>query len=192
MALQGLLDESEATAAEIGIIHTDVVSFKVGPLAIEVMRERFQAQTEDATAFEALRDLIVGAFGRLSHTPIAAIGINRSTHHEMPSVSAWNEIGHRLLPKQPWEGVLEHPGTRSLTVEGRRPDSHEGYIRATFEPSNVVANGVFQLVNDHLQLNRGDAAHNIPASEAMTVLGEVWSDSLARAQRIVDHVLMPP
>jgi hypothetical protein len=189
MAHQGLIDTSEADAAEVGIIHPEVVSFKTGPISIEVTRERFQAQTEDASAVEALRDLVAGAFGVLSHTPISAMGLNRSTHHEMPTADAWNELGHRLLPKAPWEGVLASPGTRSIMVEGRRPDNRQGFIRAIFEPSNVVPQGVFQMVNDHYQFSSGDPKTNIRASEAIQVLAEAWEESLNRAQAIADHIL---
>ncbi len=189
MASQGVLDESEASAAEIGIIHPDVVSFRVGAIAIEVLRERFQAQTTDASAFESLRDLVVGVFGRLLHTPIGAMGINRSTHHELPSHAAWNRLGHRLVPKDPWEPVMNRPGTKNITIEGTRDDSRVGYVRAIFEPSTLIEQGVFQTINDHYQFNEGDPQKNIPASDAMTTLAEVWSDSLSRARAIADHIL---
>lgn len=107
----------------------------------------------------------------------------------MPSEDAWNAIGHRLLPKTPWEGALDDPGTRDVTVEGRRPDSHLGYIRATFQPSSVVKFGVFQLVNDHYQLNGGDPKKNVPASQATATLADVWEESLSRSRSIADHVL---
>jgi len=189
MVHQGLIDEEEAESAEVGIVHPEVVSFKTGPISIEVTRDRFQAQTEDATAVEALRDLVIGSFARLSHTPIAAMGVNRSTHHQMPTRESWNEIGHKLLPKEPWNDILREPGTRNLTVEGKRPDDQTGYIRAIFEPSAVVEHGIFQMVNDHFQFNDGDPKKNIRASEAMDVLAETWDASLARAQEIVERIL---
>jgi hypothetical protein len=190
MAHQGLIDDSEAESAEVGIVHGEIVSFRTGAISIEVSRERFQAQTEDATALEALRDLVVGTFSRLSHTPIAAFGVNRSTHHTMPSREAWNEIGHRLLPKSPWEGVLADPGTANITVQGQRTDGNQGYVRAIFEPSAIYPErGVFQMVNDHFQLNGGKPEDNVRASDAVEVLAKVWEDSLARARAIADHIL---
>src|SRR5262249_53883447 len=62
MASNGLLDPDEAAAAEIAIIHRDVVSFSVGTIAIDVTREKFQAETTDATDQETLRDLVTGSF----------------------------------------------------------------------------------------------------------------------------------
>jgi hypothetical protein len=189
MAHQGLIDATEAESAEIGIIHPGAVAFKIGPIGLDATRERFQAQTEDASAIESLRDLVVGTFGRLSHTPIAAMGLNRATHHAMPDNEAWQAIGHRLLPKGPWEDVLTQPGTRNITVEGRQTDGRPGYIQAIFEPSVVYPEAVFQMVNDHIQLNENDPEKNIRASEAMDVLVETWEESLARAHAIADHIL---
>ena len=121
-----MLDEDEARAAEVGIVHSDVASFRVGAIGIDVTRDRFQGETTDATSYEALRDLVVRVFRRLPHTPVAALGINRNAHYQMPSRKKWNDLGHLLVPKAPWEPVLTRPGTRSVTVEGRRPDSHQG------------------------------------------------------------------
>lgn len=177
------------SSAEVGIVHSEVVSFKTGAISIEVSRDGFQSQTDDATAFETLRDLVIGTFSRLAHTPIAAFGLNRSTHHTMPSREAWDEIGHRLLPKTPWEGVVTEPGTANITVQGRRTDGNEGYVRAIFEPSAIYPDSVFQMINDHFQLNGGNAENNVRASDAVELLATSWEDSLARARAIADHVL---
>jgi hypothetical protein len=45
------------------------------------------------------------------------------------------------------------------------------------------------MINDHFQFNAGDPAKNIPASDAMAVMAEVWEDSLARSRSIADHLL---
>jgi hypothetical protein len=188
MAAQDLLEEEEAAAAEIGIVHTDVTSFRAGSIGLDVTRDRFAAETTDATAFEALRDLVTGVFGQLPHTPVAALGINRSAHYQMPSVKTWNDLGHLLVPKGPWEPVLSRPGTRSVTVEGIRPDAHQGFIRIQFEPSLRVAPfGVYFAVNDHYQLSTGEK--NLPASEAVNVIRENWDSSLSRADSAIAHLL---
>jgi hypothetical protein len=129
MVRQGLLEAADVDSAAINIVHNEVASFRVAQIAIEVTRDRFEMVTTDATAFERLRDLLVGTFGRLSHTPVSAAAINRNTHYEMTSEAKWHALGHVLAPKEPWQSILSSPGTRSLTIEGVRPDEHAGAIR---------------------------------------------------------------
>lgn len=188
MAGQGLLDQADADSATINIIHAQVVSFRVDPLAIDITRDRFQIETTDETAVERLRDVVIGVFRRLSHTPVASFGINRNTHYEMPTQTKWHALGHRLVPKEPWEPILSAPGTRSLTVEGVRPDEYKGWIRVQFEPSvRIAQNGVYVAVNDHIQLDVGSGP--TPASDAIDILGIVWDDAMERAAKFTTHVV---
>jgi hypothetical protein len=188
MAKQGLLDDDEAEAAEVQIIHPEVASFSVDRLKIDVARDRFQIETQDETYVERLRDTVIGAFGRLAHTPVSAFGINRHTHFEMSSMAKWHALGNHLVPKGSWEPILNKPGTRSLTVEGVRPDDFKGFIRVQFEPSvKVPTNGVYVAVNDHFQLDTEGSP--MPASNAIEVLETVWADAVARARVIVQHVV---
>jgi hypothetical protein len=188
LAAEDLMDKEEADAAEIAIVHGDIVGFRVGSISLEVTRDRFSTETTDATAVESLRDLVAGIFTRLSHTPVAAMGINKNTHYEMPSRASWDGLGHRLVPKEPWEPVLSKPGTRSVTVEGVRPDDYRGYVRVTFEPSiRVLPHGVFFGTNDHLQLDRDGKP--IRAREAVAILADMWSPAIDRANSIINHLL---
>src|SRR5437870_4919946 len=69
-AAQNLLRQEEADAAKIEIIHPEIVRFSLDWLHVEVVHERFKASTLQFPYFEILRDLTVGTFKILRHTPI--------------------------------------------------------------------------------------------------------------------------
>jgi len=118
---QNLLPESEAEEADIKVIHPEVCQFETERFVIQVTSERFIAASKASTNPEPLRDLVLGAFFILEHTPVTAMGLNRQMHFQMNSESEWNKIGDRLAPKEGWTGVLgDKPGMLSLIIQSDR------------------------------------------------------------------------
>ena len=118
----------------------------------------------------------------------------------MGSVEAWDRIGHVLAPKDKWKALLKEPGTRSLTIEGQRPDDYHGYILVKVEPSSVLGpQGVYISVNDHYELTDPQPAADEPKpAETSPTIGSirmletlkaVWDDALGRAKAITEGVL---
>ena len=68
---------------------------------MQVLQQRFVSITTDPRQYGPLRDLAMGIFTILSHTPVSKMGINRHFHFATPSVHAWHTIGHTLAPKDP-------------------------------------------------------------------------------------------
>ncbi|MBN1675503.1 MAG: hypothetical protein JXR37_30965 [Kiritimatiellae bacterium] len=155
---------------------------------VQVLRDRFAMRTLQDGCEEALRDLVLGTFSLLRHTPAGVMGLNRAVHFTVEDDEAWHAIGHRLVPKaRVWDEVLREPGTRSVAVQGKRPDQFRGYILVKLEPSSVVQPGVFVDVNDHFDVRTDGEAP--PVAELMTILGEVWVDAVARAKKLVSHLM---
>ncbi|MEW6277334.1 MAG: hypothetical protein AB1758_01845 [Candidatus Eremiobacterota bacterium] len=181
-----LVRQSEADQAEVQIIHAEVSSLEFEGYSIVVTRERFQISTSQAPFYPVIRDLVVGAFTLLSHTPIRALGLNTDGHFRMPSHEEWHGFGHRLTPKEGlWEGILKSPGMRSLTVEGIRPDLCPGYIRVKVEPSNLLIPGVFVSINDHLE----PANAGVGCAPVVECLRQQWQEAQDRAQRILTTIV---
>src|SRR5687768_10210575 len=130
---RGLLSEPEIQEAEIKIVSQQVSSFTTNQFEFFVSDDAFQIATNHPPAYELLRDLVLGTFKILSHTPIRLMGLNRQVHVDAGPEDRWNDIGNRLAPKRYWERVLQSPGTRSITIEGVRPDNYSGYVRVKFE-----------------------------------------------------------
>ncbi len=84
-AAQDLIRQQEADEADIKIIHPEVVSFATGQwLALEVTRERFVVSTTQDPYSKVMRDLVVGSFELLQHTPLYKL-IVRSNFEGFPT-----------------------------------------------------------------------------------------------------------
>ncbi|MGQ0602265.1 MAG: hypothetical protein ACT4QE_11315 [Anaerolineales bacterium] len=187
-AYNNLISQPHADSAKVEIIHPKAAIFKTEWLHINVLDDRFHASTIDASAFESLRDLVFGVFKLLAYIPLRAMGLNREYHFRSKSEDTWHRVGHILAPKEHWKGLLNDAGTRSLTIEGTRPDGLSGYIRAKVEPSNRVKHGVFIEVNDHFDLNSGQEMQNPSTEEALEIITQHWEESLRRSDAIASMV----
>ena len=187
-ASQNLIRFQEAEAAEIEIVHPQVTVFNAEWLRIRASTDRFQAATVQEAYYEALRDLVIGVFTLLNHTPLRVMGINQEFHYGLGSEKAWHAVGNCLAPKQDWQNLLSNPGMRSLTMEGRRPDNLDGYIRVKVEPSTQEKFGVLVEVNDHYEL-KSDANALMNASRAIDILSDQWSESMQRGLEIAQAIV---
>lgn len=180
---QGLIRKEEAEAANIGIIHRDVADFRLDWTSILVVRERFQILPLKDGHDEEIRDLVIGIFRLLAHTPIYAMGINKTAHLPMESIEAWHTLGHRLAPKDIWNEILEKPGMQSLIIQGVRTDSLRGYINVKVEPSTIVQPGIVTEVNDHYEVQ--DRNKTTGSDEIVGILDRSWLKSYERSETIL-------
>lgn len=186
-AAQQLIREQEASNAEIQIIHEALVSFSLEWLRLEVHQNRFFAATNQSPYFEVLRDLVVGAFRILKHTPIRMMGINRDLHYRMKSENDWHRLGDYLAPKQIWNEILKKPGMLSLSVEGLRPDEYNGRIVVKVQPSKRIMYGTYISINDHYEVR--DMGAIMGAEEIIDILEVSWEKSLSRSEQIACKIL---
>ena len=186
-AAEGLIRKQEAEEANIEIVHPEVVSFTLEWLQLQVTREHFIVATIQEPYYEFVRDLVLGTFSLLRHTPLHKMGLNTDKHFRMGSEDAWHTLGHRLVPKDLWQGVLDSPGMRSLTIEGKRPDGLKGYIRVQVEPSVRIHPGVYFRVNDHYEVAEPKSV--LGSQEILTCLERSWEESRRRAEHIINALL---
>jgi hypothetical protein len=178
---QGLLRAGEAEAAEatdVTVISNEVTVFSVDWLRVEVIHERFLAATTRRDSYGLLRDLVLGTFAILEHTPVTQVGLNRERHFAIASQADRDRFGWRLAPAGPWTAALHDPKMRSLTMEGQRTDGRKGYIHVKVEPSARIQDAVFVAVNDHYEIEFDDDAVR-SALPAMSILKEQWDSFLA-------------
>jgi hypothetical protein len=182
-AAQELIGKAEAENADIEIVHPEVVIFRLNWLRLEVTRERFSAGTIQDSFEEVTRDLVLGTFRILSHTPIKKIGINTEAHFEVGSIEKYHSIGHTLAPKEVWNDLLLKPGLRSLTMEGVRPDGIKGQIQVTVEPSLRVQPGLYIRINDHFEVDNPDSV--LGSDEIVAIIEKNWPLTVERANCII-------
>ena len=180
-----LLPVGDEVASNIEIVNNDVCAFETDWFRLEVLGDRFILRSMATPAVEALRDLVLGTFRVLRHTPIQRIGLNTHAHFALPEESGWHRFGHMLAPKPDlWEPILKNPGTLSLTIEGQRPDDYAGHVRAKVEPSARIEWGIFFESNDEYQKLEADSADWLE-----DVLLTRWDSSRSHAMEMRQHVL---
>ena len=190
---------------ETTIVSEDITMFRTGWAQVQASREFFQVSTSDAAEFERLRDLASGVLAVLKHTPVSALGINRHAHLEVESRSAWHAVGDLLSPKSIWEGVLNLPGTQSVTMLGVRPDLYAGRVQVQVEPSSRLEQGIYVAHNDHYSLTRVErqpssreefgaedppdlSTNSSKISTAQEILSDSWSSAMDRSRAVVERV----
>lgn len=184
---ESLIRKEEGETAQIDLIHPKVAAFSTDWLRLQVTDEQFSVFTTQSAFYEPLRDLVMGTFRLLCHTPIRMMGLNWDFHFRMPSEEAWHTFGHRVAPKEPWAEALKEPGMRSLTMEGKRPDSFNGYIRVRVEPSVRVHPGVFININDHYEVRSSEPLRG--CDEVIDILDREWRRSLDRSSEMASLLL---
>ncbi len=150
---------------------------------MEISQERFVIRTMYETHIDAMRDIVIGSFRLLRYTPIKFMGINKLVHIMMDSDESWNDFGHRLVPKDLWQGILKNPGTRSLAVQGERIDKLKGYLLVTIQPSTTQL-GIDVSINDHYEVDKIDTT--MGCDEIINILEEKWPFSIKTANDIID------
>ena len=182
-----LIPKLEAEEAKIEIIHSDVATFEVDWFRLQVLRNRFQISSYQESRYEFLRDLVLGTFQILQHTPVREIGINREVHSGVENEKVWHEFGHRIAPKDVWNGILEKPGLLSLTMVGVRTDGHNGDINVIVQPSTTIRPGIYFNVNDHYSVKEPEKV--VGCNEIMDILSAYFYDSIKRSDIIVNHLM---
>ena len=182
---EGLWSKTELENAEVGVITADACSFRTEQYTLQALNNRFMISTTQPPLYDSLRDLAIGTFRILRHTPLAKLGLNRDFHFRLESEGAWHAIGHKLAPKEHWDPILNNPGMRSLAIEGTRPDGLDGAVNVRAEPSNRIENGLFVEINDHFEVDDTLAKN---ASAILSIAEEQWAESLRRSDEISRHI----
>lgn len=179
---------SEAEAANISVANKDVMLFELEWLKIQISRESFHAETMSESHEGLLRDLVLGVFRLLSHTPIHKLGINMQLHYRVDTIDRWHEIGHLLAPKKIWEDILGKPGLASIVMQDdARGNGYRGFTRVQVEPSQKIKPGLFMLINDHYEVD--PQVTSTGADLLLGVVGEQYEWSLKRGEEICKKLM---
>jgi hypothetical protein len=207
-----LLPPEEAAAARVEFVAPQAARFETDWLRCQVTLEQLSFSTTATEQREALRDLFLGTFELLRHTPMFFLGINNEAHFKMSDKEVWDGIGHALTPKDLWTQFLDRPGLRSISIQGERSDGRRGYVLVSVEPSQRIDPGIYVRLNDHFDL-RPEGSSEVPdrpqdfpvdgdadawlmepspfgqAEEAVKILSERWEDSMELSETTMTNVL---
>lgn len=182
---QNLMSKAEADDADVKIVHPEICQFETERFYFQVTTDRLTAGTKPNATSEPLRDLILGTFYILEHTPVTALGINSQMHYGLVSEKAWHALGDKLAPKDGWNEVLEgRPGLRTLEILTAIESPKGSAIIVRVQPSVQVKLGAYFEVNAHFTAPETDGLKWL-----MDVLREKWEGSQAHAGKIARHIL---
>lgn len=146
----------------------------------------------------AIKDLAVGIFSLLLHTPVTAVGLNATGHYKVYSQNDYHKIGDVLAPKTIWNSFYSDSDTQTVGLTELSLEIHpwkRGGERKNV-PHRRVSLGVSDKVENGVRLNFN---HHFPilADEKKKKAGEVlidiiesdWQSSMDEAEKLFGCVL---
>ncbi len=179
-----LISPKEADAAKVEIVHRDLAAFTVDWFNVQVTADRFSASTTHSAFYAPLRDLVLGIFRILEHTPVTSMGLNRTLHYKLESIHMCNKVGDLLAPKPPWRELVSEPGLLSLAMMGKRAGSPGSRYTVKVEPSLVVqplGTGVYVETNEHFTA--------ASLRDLLEILGTHWDSAQVFGKEVAERLL---
>ena len=196
-----LIGKDDADAVREGgqgkalLVSHQVATFETKWFALQVVENQFSLTSKDALS-PAFKDLAVGIFQLVPHTPVTAVGLNFLGHFKLASEDAYHRVGDKLAPKDIWKTLYpdESPGLADLTIRIQHwtrgePLNTKDEKRISLQPSSKFKFGAYLTYNDHHDVT-GTYEDNLrPAERVAGVIDNEWGSSLNDAVRVFDGVL---
>lgn len=191
LAANNLIREEEASEESVKLIHPELTQLDLGWLKVLVERNRFQASTAQTAYYAPLRDLVLGAFTLLSHTPITALGINRDLHYGLDPERLDQIIGGLVVQSQ-WAEIIDSPALSTLIMRAPRTTPYPGYVQVHIQPSNRLremgTTGLYVHINEHYEL--GSLDDRLHSHERLRdILEKHWDKALSTNAIIASKIL---
>jgi hypothetical protein len=161
------------------VVSAEFAGLRLPWAKVEATREACTLMSELATDTpDRIRELAVGIFERLPHTPIDRFAIVHTRHFALPS-DAWEALAERLAPSAPLEAVVEAPRFHSVEHVVKRGD---GNLSILVEPSIREGFTAYIAVEDEIESpdDAGTAAHR-----ALRELDSRWDAIRLHAEAIM-------
>lgn len=198
--LNQLIGSSDANAARekasknAMLVTQQLATFETPWFVLQVLENQFSLTSKEALT-PAFRDLAVGTFQLVPHTPITGVGLNFMAHYRLESENDYHKIGDRLAPKELWNGFYAESAAGMAALSIRiQPGSRNSPVKTgdfkqiTVQPSKTVRCGVFFASNDHHEIQKG-TIDSRPARMAASIIDEKWEESWHDAERVFQGVL---
>ena len=183
----GILTDEEVDRAKVRLIEPEYAEIELGLITIKAMNKRFMVFSNALMLADKVKDFVIYVFRVLHHTPLTAMGINREIRYKIMDKTYWHNIGHKLAPKDIWDGQLRNPGMALFGLSGERGDGYEGSVNLRVEPAyEIKPCGIFISVNNHFTFP--DHAKTTNFKLAMEILDKCWDTSLSDIDRFSENI----
>jgi hypothetical protein len=186
-AAENLIAKADADTAEVALMHPAAAAISLGPFELRVFSERFVATSAEALHYLPLRDLIVGTFTILRHTPVRAVGINREMHFRVNGDVSWSTMQKALGRSTPWSDALRAAQTVGIDLRGLRENDLAGHLAVRLEPSAIEEDGVLVRVNDHYAVE--DSEPHKGLRQAVETVEREFATSISRSLQTAKDLL---
>jgi hypothetical protein len=194
-ALIGGGDADAARESKSLLVSHQVSNLETKWFALQVTENRLSLTSKDVVS-PAFKDLAVGIFQLVPHTPIAAVGMNFLGHYKLAGDDDYHRVGDMLAPKDIWKALYpdEMQGLQVLTIRVQRgtraePLKSRDEKRISVQPSERVKCGVFLSYNDHHAVGTSDDESLRPGERVAAIIDGQWESSWQDALRVFDGIL---
>ena len=197
----GLIGKDDASTVREGsqgkslLVSHQVATFETKWFALQVLENQYSLTSKDALS-PAFKDLAVGMFQLVPHTPVSAVGLNFFGHFKLASKAESHRIGDLLAPKDIWKSLYpdDSAGLADLTIRIQHwtrgePLKTKDEKRISVQPSKKIKFGVYFSYNDHHDVSGSDEDNLRPAERVATIVDTAWEASWHDAVRVFDGVL---
>lgn len=185
----------EGSQSKSLIVTHQVTTFETKWFSLQVLENQFSLTSKDALS-PAFKDLAVGIFQLLSHTPVTAVGLNFLAHFKLTSEDEYHKVGDVLAPKDIWNELYpdEIAGLADITIRIQRGVRGESLKtkdekRISVQPSNKFKSGVLLTYNDHHDVSLPSEDALRPAERVATIIDKEWEISWKDSVRAFDGLL---
>ena len=190
-ASNNLIRDEDAENAKVDIVHSQATVFACDWFSLNVTTDRFGIESRDSAKLYELRDLVLGTFAILEHTPIGAFGLNSLQHFEITTEEVWHAIGDHFAPKTSWTELFDREprlGMRALVIEGNKSETLADRIQIRIEPSKTaLPYGLHVNINQHY---RFASPENGPGNvdQMVDALNTQWEGFLRFRDQVWKHI----
>lgn len=196
-----LIGEGDAKTAREGsegrplLVSHQATTYESEWFALQVLENQFSLTTKGVMSL-AFKDLAVGIFQLVPHTPVKAVGLNFMAHFKCASEKMFHKVGDVLAPKDIWNTLYPDlaTGMEQVTIRfqlGTRDKLVDTNDRKniTVQPSRSVKYGVSLALNDHHDVIMGSDDDLAPAERVAVIVDRQWESAWKDAVRVFDQLL---
>ena len=197
----GLIGKDDADEARAGakgtsyLVSHQVTSFETKWFALQILENQFSLTSKDVLA-PPVRDLAVGIFQLVSHTPVTAVGLNFIAHFKLANEDEHHQLGDVLAPKNIWNKLYPNQAAGMANLTMRIQPSPRGEPlqtldekRISLQPSTKYKFGAALSYNDHYDVTTAAEQNMRPAEMVASIIEKQWEVSWQDSSRVFEGLL---
>lgn len=184
LSRNNLISTRDYESVDVELIHQDISLFGFSWGRLDVKKELYTLRGKDEAFFPMLRDLSIGIFQLLEHTPVKAIGVNSILSYIIDSEEKWHRIGDALVPKAIWNKYLNgYVGMTRVSVKSEsRSDENSDAVNVSISPTlGNGKKGVIVDINNHFVVDN--------TNKLVEILSDRWERLQSEDRSMAEGIL---